>query len=246
MAARSTWFERLRDIIATLEKLEGFTQLDRDAFEKLFKLKRRRALVLMKRFGAKELGVGFVIERETLLGHLRKLRKSRSFAAFELEEEDKAARVAEAIEEAQRTLPARQREIRLARPHRTYDSLAAIDPAIQIGAKELRLQYTSSDDFLRQFAQIAGVIMYDLPSIEDLMGREVQVVQPVADDKPAIVEFEICTEDKPLPDGALTSDGIDARKKRKEWEAVRDTPPAEQQRANREALFSAISGLTSR
>jgi hypothetical protein len=49
MARRSTWFDRVPDILAELEKPTAAPFFDREAIEGLFGLKRRQSIDLMKK-----------------------------------------------------------------------------------------------------------------------------------------------------------------------------------------------------
>lgn len=51
MPAQPTWFPRLSQILAEVERLEKGTFIDRQAFERLFQVKDRRARKLIERFG---------------------------------------------------------------------------------------------------------------------------------------------------------------------------------------------------
>jgi hypothetical protein len=77
MPARPEWLLRLPEIRAELEHLE-VSVVDRAMIERLFCLKRRRAIELMHQFGGYQTGRSFLVERRSILAvvwcvHLRLL-----------------------------------------------------------------------------------------------------------------------------------------------------------------------------
>lgn len=66
MPAKSEWLLRLPEIRAELERLD-VSVVDRAGIERIFGLKRRRAIELMHQFGGYQTGRTFLLERARLL-----------------------------------------------------------------------------------------------------------------------------------------------------------------------------------
>src|SRR3954453_18378591 len=67
MPAQPTWFPRLTQIVAELRALETVPFLERQAFERIFRVKDRRARVLMSRFDGTQIGNAWVVDRHKLI-----------------------------------------------------------------------------------------------------------------------------------------------------------------------------------
>lgn len=78
MPAKPTWLHRVSEIV---DQLNGMTVpvVDRSMFERLFSLRRRRAITLMQQFEAFEAGRTLVIDRLRLIAQLEALREGREF-----------------------------------------------------------------------------------------------------------------------------------------------------------------------
>src|SRR3954464_14256666 len=80
MPARALWLLQIPDILAMLETLE-LPVVDRSVIERLFGLRRRRAIELLHRFGGYQTGRTFLIDRHRLIDQLRRLAEGEDFQA---------------------------------------------------------------------------------------------------------------------------------------------------------------------
>src|SRR3954464_8831364 len=78
MPARALWLLQIPDILAMLETLE-LPVVDRSVIERLFGLRRRRAIELLHRFGGYQAGRTFLVDRRLLIEHLRRLADGEEF-----------------------------------------------------------------------------------------------------------------------------------------------------------------------
>ena len=79
MAARRLWLVRVPEIRQDVQALE-VPVVDRVLFEKLFHVRRRRALELMHVFGGYQTGQAFLIDRAELVRQLEALEAGTEFA----------------------------------------------------------------------------------------------------------------------------------------------------------------------
>src|ERR1019366_7465914 len=79
MPAKAEWLLRLPEIRAELEHLD-VPVVDRAGIERLFGLRRRRAIELMHQFGGYQAGRTFLLDRARLLEALRSLESQEDYA----------------------------------------------------------------------------------------------------------------------------------------------------------------------
>src|ERR1017187_4180772 len=80
MPAKSEWLLRLPEIRAELEHLQ-VPVVDRCGIERIFGLKRRRAIELLHQFGGYQAGRTFLVERRGLLQALEALQSQDGYVA---------------------------------------------------------------------------------------------------------------------------------------------------------------------
>src|ERR1017187_3545635 len=80
MPAKPEWLLRLPDIRAELEHL-SVPVVDRAGIERIFGLRRRRAIELMHEFGGYQAGRSFLLDRVRLLGALQSLESGEDYTA---------------------------------------------------------------------------------------------------------------------------------------------------------------------
>src|SRR5512147_1668749 len=78
MPAEPQWLLRLPEIIEELAALDA-PVVDRSVIERAFRVRRRRAIYLLGRFGGYQVGRTFLVRREVLLDHLRRVAAGEEF-----------------------------------------------------------------------------------------------------------------------------------------------------------------------
>lgn len=78
MPAKPLWFLRLPEIIAEISTIEA-PIVDRAVIERVFRVRRRRAVEIMGVFGGYQVGRTFVVERQKMLAELERMRQSDEF-----------------------------------------------------------------------------------------------------------------------------------------------------------------------
>jgi hypothetical protein len=67
MPAQPTWFPRLTKILADLRAMQNVPVIDRQAFERIFRVRDRRARALMSRFAGIQIGHAWAVDRLQLI-----------------------------------------------------------------------------------------------------------------------------------------------------------------------------------
>ena len=78
MPAKALWLLHVPEIVAQLEVFD-VPVIDRAIVERVFGLRRRRAIELLHRFGGYQAGRTFLIDRRQLVGHLQRLIEGEEF-----------------------------------------------------------------------------------------------------------------------------------------------------------------------
>ena len=78
MPAKAQWLLRVPEILAELSALD-VPVVDRAVCERLFRLRRRRAIDLIRCFGGYQAGRTFLIDRPQLIAQLEQIRDSPDF-----------------------------------------------------------------------------------------------------------------------------------------------------------------------
>ena len=165
MPAKPTWLLRLPQILEDL-RATPIPFVDRDTVEKLFRLRRRRAIELMGNFGGYQIGRTFLIHKAELVGALERVVAGEEFAW----ESRRKARVAQAVEHAQREHAAR--EVRIDADHNVMNRrLPDLPAAVQLGPGELRIEFEGAEELLRNLLELSQAIMNDFPRFQSLVER---------------------------------------------------------------------------
>jgi hypothetical protein len=94
MPAKPTWLLHVPEIISSLEQFDA-PVVDRATCERLFAVRRRRAISLMQMFGGYQAGRTCLIGREDLIDHLRVLVNTPEFGAEQCRKQKLSSRLDE-------------------------------------------------------------------------------------------------------------------------------------------------------
>ena len=164
MPAKPSWILQLPRM---QEELEALTVpvVDRACFEKVFGVRRRRAIQLMHQFGGYQSGRTFLIERVKLLRLLRRI----AGGDYEWEVARRTKLVAE-IERTKKLLPGRQ--VQIVVPAEVMDQKISDLPAgVHLRPGELRIEFNGAEELLRKLFELSQAILNDYRSSRQFARR---------------------------------------------------------------------------
>lgn len=160
MPAQPAWFHRLDRILEALRKMES-SHLDRQAVEKLFGVRERRARQLMAGLPGLQVGNAFAVTRLSLLERFEAAAASDAFQW----ETNRRARVVEDLDRTRRQLPGRRVRIPAARDveERRLHELSS-DIAVRPG--ELRIAFFGAEDLAAKLLELSKAMVNDWSAFE--------------------------------------------------------------------------------
>lgn len=164
MPAQPTWFPRLTQILADLRAMNDVPVIDRQAFERLFRVRDRRARALMSRFAGIQIGHAWAVDRLQLIQALERIQRGEEFKV----EQRRRERIANVYEQAKREHPARQVEIPVNREALSR-TLITLPPDIRLVPGELRIGFSSFEDLLSKLFELGQAVQNDFSTFEKLL-----------------------------------------------------------------------------
>src|SRR5271157_4773298 len=163
MPAKPEWLLRLPDIRAELEHLD-VPVVDRSGIERIFGLRRRRAIELMHEFGGYQAGRTFLLDRARLLGALQSLESGEYYTA----EKRRRERLGEVVEASREHLISTQVRIpvRAAAARASLDRLA---PGVLLMPGMLSIEFRHPVELLEKLYGLAQAISHDFEKFEELL-----------------------------------------------------------------------------
>jgi hypothetical protein len=160
MPAKAQWLLRVPEILEELSALE-VPVVDRAVCERLFRLRRRRAIDLIRGFGGYQAGRTFLVDRPKLVAQLEQIRDS---ADYKMEWQRKE-RLAERLE-AMRRLQAGARVAILVEPQILSQRLPDLPAGVGLNPGELHIQFESPEELLSKLFALAQAIANDYEAFE--------------------------------------------------------------------------------
>jgi hypothetical protein len=160
--AKCEWLLRLPEIRAELEHLE-VSVVDRSVIERIFGLKRRRAIELLHEFGGYQAGRTFLVERRGLLQALEALQSQDGYVA----ERRRRERLRDVVEASRAHLLATQVRIPV-RPAALRPSLDRLARGIHLAPGMLSIEFLQPIDLLEKLYGLAQAITHDFDKFEGL------------------------------------------------------------------------------
>jgi hypothetical protein len=163
MPAKPTWLLRVTDIIDQLRAADTLL-IDRSAIEKIFQVRRRRAIDLMRHFGGYQVGRTFLIHKIELLRALDAVAAGEEFS----HESRRKARVVESLDRARKEIAARR--ISIPATEGFLDRrIPDLPESIQLEPGRLRIEFRGAEDLLHQLLELSRAIMNDYARFKSLI-----------------------------------------------------------------------------
>jgi len=148
MPMRKTWLHRLPQILGDLSNM-GVPVLDRAVFEKIFGVRRRRAIQLMHFFGGYLAGRTFLVDRIALIGQLEVLQSGAEF----IKEDRRKQRLSEALDAARIRIPVD--------PGLQDRRLCDLSEGIHLQPGSLRVEFRKAEDLLAKLFELSKAAAND-------------------------------------------------------------------------------------
>ena len=163
MPAKPEWLLRLPEIRAELEHLD-VPVLDRCGIERIFGLKRRRAIELLHQFGGYQAGRTFLLDRARLLEALQSLESGEDYTA----EKRRRERLGDVVEASREHLISTRVRIpvRAAAARASLDRLA---PGVLLMPGMLSIEFRHPIELLEKLYELAQAISHDFERFEELL-----------------------------------------------------------------------------
>ncbi|HLY17745.1 MAG TPA: hypothetical protein VKR61_11010 [Bryobacteraceae bacterium] len=160
MPAKAQWLLHVPEILAELSALD-VPVVDRATCERLFGLRRRRAIDLIRGFGGYQAGRTFLIDRPKLLAQLEQIRESPGFRM----EWRRKERLAERLEAMRRLQAGARLEIPV-KPQMLSHRLPDLPAGVVLSPGALQVQFESPEELLSKLFALAQAIANDYEAFE--------------------------------------------------------------------------------
>jgi hypothetical protein len=160
MPAKAQWLLRVPEILEELQALD-VPVVDRAVCERLFRLRRRRSIDLIRFFGGYQAGRTFLIDRPKLVTQLRQIRDSPDFKM----EWQRKERLAERLE-AMRRLQAGARVAITVEPQVLGQRLPDLPSGVGLSPGTLHIQFETPEELLSKLFALAQAIANDYEAFE--------------------------------------------------------------------------------
>ena len=155
MPAKAQWLLQIPEIVSLLETFD-VPVVDRAIIERLFGLRRRRAIELLHRFGGYQAGRTFLIDRCLLIEHLRRMAGGE-----ELQRESRRReRLGRTVDQLRRQQSAARVKIAVT-PDVFSRKLANLSPGVALEAGHLHISFSCTEDLLGKLFELSQAATND-------------------------------------------------------------------------------------
>jgi hypothetical protein len=155
MPAKALWLLHIPEIIAMLEMFD-VPVVDRAIIERLFGLRRRRAIELLHRFGGYKAGRTFLVDRHLLIEHLRRLADGEEFQ----QERQRKERLGHTVDQLRRHQTAARVKISV-QPDVFSRKLAELSAGVALGPGHLHIEFSGTEDLLSKLYELSQAASND-------------------------------------------------------------------------------------
>jgi hypothetical protein len=161
MPMRKTWLVRLPEILGDLASMK-VPVIDRAVFEKLFGVRRRRAIQLLHFFDGYQAGRTFLVDRLALISQLEMLQAGAEFVM----EERRRQRLSEALEKERLHRAAIRVRIPV-EPGVLDRRLSDLPEGIRLQPGSLHVDFCKAEDLLAKLFELSKAAANDFGAFRD-------------------------------------------------------------------------------
>jgi hypothetical protein len=155
MPAKAPWLLRIPEIAAMLEILD-VPVVDRAMVERLFGLRRRRAIELLHSFGGYQAGRTFLVDRRQLIDRLRDLAEGEAFRA----ESRRKQRLDLKLDQLRWEQAAAQVRIPV-QPEVFGRKVAELSAGVALEPGHLHVEFSGTEDLLAKLYELSQAASHD-------------------------------------------------------------------------------------
>jgi hypothetical protein len=166
MPAKPSWLLRVPEIIEEVRCLQA-PVVDRATLERMFSVRRRRAIDLMQRVGGYQCGRTYIVNREDILEWLKRIQAEPSFQSEDTRKRNLTGQLNELHRHraaARITIPA-LRDARLTR-------LPSLPEGITIEPGTLSVLFGTTEELLARLYAFAQLVADDFDAFCDMLERQ--------------------------------------------------------------------------
>jgi hypothetical protein len=149
MPAKALWLLQIPEIVSLLETFD-VPVVDRAIIERLFGLRRRRAIELLHRFGGYQAGRTFLVDRRQLIEQLQRLADGEEFQR----ESRRKERLDDAVGQLRRQQTAARVKIPV-QPDVFSRKLTDLPPGVALEAGHLHIAFSGTEDLLGKLFELS-------------------------------------------------------------------------------------------
>jgi hypothetical protein len=162
MPAKAAWLLEVPRILDELTGLEA-PVVDRTVFERIFHVRRRRAIQLMHHFGGYQVGKTFLVERHALMDSLAEVRDGAEFRG----ESQRKERLAKLLDELRKHRKAAA--ISIAVNDDSFSrTMVNLPDGVSFAPGALEVRFGSTEELLSKLFALAQAIANDFEAFERL------------------------------------------------------------------------------
>ena len=166
MPAKAQWLLQIPEIRKELQVLT-VPVVDRETIERLFGLKRRRAIELMHVFGGYQAGRTFLIDRPELLTRLEQMERGDDFT-FEKQRNDK---ISAAFDQMRKHRVVSGLAVRIA-PETVGRSMKELPSGVRLEKGKLSVEFSSAEELLGRLYAFSRAAANDFDGFQEAIGME--------------------------------------------------------------------------
>jgi hypothetical protein len=155
MPAKPAWLLRISEIVEELQSL-SVPIVDRCMCERLFCVRRRRAITLMQEFGAYQSGRTLLIERLTMIQRLKALQAGQEFEG----EQHRKQKLRDSLDQLHRHRAAAKIRIPMLSPE-LRKQLPELPAGVYVRDRELAIEYDSVEQLLQRLYELSQAAVAD-------------------------------------------------------------------------------------